>query len=404
MRISTDKIEGKHLAGRDLIINKTIERVGVERTLAMSTLLMIGMTLLAFLLPCPSRFQYEVFRILTAIGLFGFSSVLPNAMKVKIPGNLKATGALLIFLVALIWNPTSLLANDGCDDQLSISGTVWLGNERLAGAKVSAPLLDEIDETNSSGEFNLPFDNSLKGQSIELTVSYRQLEKRYPIAVLDNKADIRIHFADTITPLTDSLVIKAVMEHLTKSQNSVKAELKMLLLKHNKKPSGRRTIEERLAIWQGLEGGERNEIVFENEFLKLNTLKSIKAADLQSDYLMLATGWGMKTPQFFLINWQNEIEQGQHQSTVKLELLVFNQANDQFELIGNTDHKLRARTKHNIKYLSPLQLVHIKLEYSHRTDWKKQSKIRIIGNLPEEEYLLEFKNTDWEIVDATRPE
>lgn len=404
MRISTDKIEGKNLAGRDLIINKTIERVGVERALATSSLLLIAMIISAFMLPCPSRFQYEVFRILTAIGLFGFSSVLPNAMRLKIRGSAKVTGALLIFLVALIWNPASLLANDGCGDQLSISGTVWMGSERLAGAKVSAPLLDEVDETNSSGEFNLPFDHSLKGQSIELTVSYRQLEKRHAIAELDDREDIRIHFADTITPLTDSLIVKAVMEHLTKSQRSVKAELKKLLLKHNRKPSSRRTIEERLAIWESLEGGERNEVVFENEFLRLNTLKSMEAADLQSDYVMLATGWGMKTPQFFLINWQNEIEQGQNQSTVKLELLIFNQANDEFELLGNTDHKLQARTKHSIKYLSPLQLVHVRLEYSARTDWKRSSKIRLIGNLPEEEYWLEFKNADWEIVDATRPD
>lgn len=404
MKISTDKIEGKHLAGRDLIINKTIERVGVERALAISSLLLITMMISVMILPCPSRFQYEVFRILTAIGLFGFSSALPNAMKVKVSGRLKVTGALLIFLMALIWNPTSLLANDSCADRLNAFGTVWLGNKKLAGAKVSAPLLDEVDQTNSSGEFNLPFDNSLKGQPIELTVNYRQLEKQYSVTELDDKEEIRIHFADTITQLTDSLAIRAVKEHLTKSQRLVKAQLKRLLLQHSRKPSSRKTIEQRLAVWESLEGSERNEIVFENGFLKLNTLKSLEAAALQSDRVMLATGWGMKTPQFFLVNWQNEIEQGQNQSTVRLELLIFNQANDEFELVGNTDRKLRVRTKHSVKYTSPLQLVHVNLEYSPQTDWKKYSKIKIIGNLPVEDYWLEFNNSHWEVVDATRPE
>ncbi len=401
---SLEKIKAKYIAGRDLIIHKTSGRVAGTIVFLTSTGIIITALGISHFNPCPSQVQYVTIRVLIAMGLFGFFSVLPNAFKSKLMGKTIIDMAILLFLTAMIWSPASAIVNDECDSKSHLTGTVWLGNERLAGAKVRAPLLNEIDETNSSGEFNLPFDNSLKGQPVELTVSYRQLEKRLSIAALDDKHEIRIEFADTLTQLTDSLLIGAIEAHIAKNQSEVRAQLKKLLLSHNKKPSSRKTIEQRLAVWERLEGGERNEITFGNGFVEFNTLRSVEAAGLLSDRVMLSTGWGMKTPQFFLINWQNEIEKRQNQSTVKLELLIFNQANDQYELVGRNEYKLRARTKHNVKYPSPLQLVHVKLEYSPQTNWKKYSKIKIIGNLPIEEYWLEFKNATWEVVDASHPE
>lgn len=402
MKVSTDKIEAENIAGRDLIINKTIERVGPEKVSVVSGMIMGAVMLTAVLIPCPSRLQYEVFRLLMAIGLFGFSSALPSALKVRISERVKVSGALVIFLIAIIWNPTSLLINDGCGDQLSVSGTVWLGSQRLAGAKVSAPLLNEVDQTNSSGEFDLPYDHTLAGDSVELTVTFRQLEKRQ-MATLDNQQNIRVEFADTLIQLTEAVLTRAIASHIAKSQRDVKAELKKLLIQHNRKPSSRKSVEQRLAIWEKLEGGVKNDIVFENGFLRLNTLRSVEDADLESDYLMLSTGWGMQTPQFFLINWENKIEKGENQSTVKLEVLIFNQANDGYELINNTQADLRVKTKHRVRYDYPLQLTHIKFEYSSRTEWRKQSKIQLLGHLPVEEYQLEFTNGSWEVTGVTTP-
>lgn len=397
-------IKTKYFAGRDLFIKVISEKAAGKLVLFSSVIIMILILVAVYNDPCPPQSKYTVFRILIAISCFGFSSVIPNAFKAQFSKGIRVEGAMIILLITLVWSPASIMVSKECGEKRHLTGSVWLGGQRLAGATVSAPFLNEVDQTNSSGEFDLPFDEALIGQPVELTVSFRQLEQRHQIDALNDEFNIKIELPDTVKQLTDSLLLRAIEAHVTKNQNDVKAQLKKFLLTHNKKPASRRSIEQKLAFWESIEGGERNEIVFENEFMRFNTLRSVEAAGLESDRIMLATGWGMQTPQFFLINWENEIEKGQNQSTVKLELLIFNQANDQFELVDNTSTSSQTRAKHRIKYYSPLQLVHVRLEYSPRTDWKKQSRIKVIGNLPMEEYLLEFKNSHWEVVDATLPD
>jgi hypothetical protein len=70
----------------------------------------ITMLVLAIAFPIPSKFQYDVFKIVLSLAAAGVAAMIPGFIEVTIPGWLKAGGALAVFALIMYKNPASIVA------------------------------------------------------------------------------------------------------------------------------------------------------------------------------------------------------------------------------------------------------------------------------------------------------
>jgi hypothetical protein len=72
---------------------------------------MVSLLVLAVVVPNPTPFQYEVFRIVLAIGVAGFAASISGLLHVQIGGWLQATGALAVFAIVYFYSPAKLIVD-----------------------------------------------------------------------------------------------------------------------------------------------------------------------------------------------------------------------------------------------------------------------------------------------------
>ncbi len=98
--------------------------------------LMLIILVMVFNKPCPSDSQYFVFRIVLAIAVAGFASILVGQMTLKYGKILEATGPIVVFFIIYLVNPPNPLNND-CKN----SFTIYLEDNE---GKYIAPKKDEL--------------------------------------------------------------------------------------------------------------------------------------------------------------------------------------------------------------------------------------------------------------------
>ncbi|MCX7321119.1 MAG: hypothetical protein NT113_17090 [Hyphomicrobiales bacterium] len=73
--------------------------------------LMLALLGLAVAVPSPTPFQYEVFRIVLAVGVAGFAACIPGLVHLKIGSWLQAAGALAVFAIVYFYSPARLIVD-----------------------------------------------------------------------------------------------------------------------------------------------------------------------------------------------------------------------------------------------------------------------------------------------------
>ncbi len=71
---------------------------------------LITILVIALIVPNPTPFQYQVFRIVLAVAVGGFTGTFSGFLEVQISGWLKAGGALAAFVIVFFYNPAALVA------------------------------------------------------------------------------------------------------------------------------------------------------------------------------------------------------------------------------------------------------------------------------------------------------
>ncbi len=67
---------------------------------------------IAILIPNPTRFQYEIFRITIALAAGGAAAVVPGILNVRIGSFITAGGALAVFVVVYFYSPAQLAVEE----------------------------------------------------------------------------------------------------------------------------------------------------------------------------------------------------------------------------------------------------------------------------------------------------
>lgn len=71
---------------------------------------LIAILVIALMVPNPTAFQYQVFRIILAVAVGGFAGTFTGFLQVVISNWIKAGGALAAFIVVYFYNPAALVA------------------------------------------------------------------------------------------------------------------------------------------------------------------------------------------------------------------------------------------------------------------------------------------------------
>jgi hypothetical protein len=119
--------------------------------------------------------------------------------------------------------------------------------------------------------------------------------------------------------------------------------------------------------------------------------------------LDFSSSWYFQKPIIYLLNWEYGIENGQNQSILKLEYVVLENEPLTTKNIGELRKHSRTTGRIRVNHQNPLRFAHVSLEYSRATNWFKRSKTRLFGHLPNEQYLLTYKNASWQITGTTKP-
>ena len=71
----------------------------------------VVLLLLALFIPTPTKFQYEIFRVVLALAAAGFAAILPGAISAKLPWGIGAVGSLAVFSIVYFFSPAKLIAD-----------------------------------------------------------------------------------------------------------------------------------------------------------------------------------------------------------------------------------------------------------------------------------------------------
>lgn len=96
---------------------ETATRASSKSSLWVGVGLLIAIILLVVLIPCPSKSQYLVFRIVIALAAAGLATVIPGFIKVNLNKGITAGGAIAVFALIYFFDPASTVAENKCIDE-----------------------------------------------------------------------------------------------------------------------------------------------------------------------------------------------------------------------------------------------------------------------------------------------
>ena len=86
------------------------------------TFFIVTLLVIAIQFPTPTRFQYEVFKVVLALAAAGFAAMIPGLLGVKVPG-IKAGGAIAVFVLVMYKSPADFVVTP---PQKPVRGSVIL--------------------------------------------------------------------------------------------------------------------------------------------------------------------------------------------------------------------------------------------------------------------------------------
>jgi hypothetical protein len=87
-------------------MTKAQERIAV---FAFGVVFVVVLLTLAIKFPEPTRFQYEVFKVVLALAAAGVAAMIPGFLEVNLPNWVKAGGALAVFVLVMYKSPAGLV-------------------------------------------------------------------------------------------------------------------------------------------------------------------------------------------------------------------------------------------------------------------------------------------------------
>lgn len=198
------------------------------------------------------------------------------------------------------------------------------------------------------------------------------------------------------------MALDIVNGHIQNREKQIRNEAQRLRRVNQGQEISWETLLQKLTAWQQLSGRVNNNISFHNGFWKLDTQRALKNTGLITLPLDFSASWDFQQPKVYLLNWQHGMRSKQSQSTVKLEYVILETSSVKIVRVGALRKRARTISDIRVNHKYPLRFAHIKLEYSLATDWFKESKIRLLGYLPSEQYHLDYQHAQWQIIGTTK--
>lgn len=177
---------------------KNTEHRIIQLSLAFSFgVIFLGIILyIAFIIPNPTVFQYQIFRITLALAAGGIAAMIPGILNVNLPSFLTAGGALAVFVVVYFYSPAQIAIQEIPPDP---SKTATNPNIRLGEQPIETNLCAFNPPKNWS--FYLIKDGSFvngdivyKNKNNELLIALQSNQGDFDIQALSLNRDVNVPF------------------------------------------------------------------------------------------------------------------------------------------------------------------------------------------------------------------
>jgi hypothetical protein len=195
-------------------------------------LFLLAILILIVAIPCPTKSQYNIFRIIISIAIAAFASIIPGLFDFRYKEFLTATGALGVFAFIFLFDPTQLITTDDCfEKDLFVAGIVYVNDKETKNIDVRIPELKKQATTDEYGSFKIEYPTKDKKDSLNFRFLYgTSLDKSLTVTKKEKKDwhNLRFDFSvDTnkvvINPVakpTDSGAIKVPVQIPKKEINN----------------------------------------------------------------------------------------------------------------------------------------------------------------------------------------
>jgi hypothetical protein len=95
----------------------------------LGVVLSVIIILLVVFIPCPTKDQYFVFRIIIALAAAGLATVIPGFINIRFNKEITAGGALAVFALIYLFDPASTIAENKCEQE-TFSITVFVHGKK----------------------------------------------------------------------------------------------------------------------------------------------------------------------------------------------------------------------------------------------------------------------------------
>ncbi len=147
---------------------------------------MLVILILAFIEPCPSESQYNIYKIVISIAVGAFASIIPGLFDFKFNGIVSATGALAVFAFVYMYDPAKLIVSDKCNQDLSLSGAIYINNKETKNVDVRVSQLKKSDVTDEYGTFKIEYPEKENKPTFNFRVIYNtSIDTSFEVASSD---------------------------------------------------------------------------------------------------------------------------------------------------------------------------------------------------------------------------
>lgn len=390
-------IKGKFIALRDMVVTVINDHLSGRITIGLGMVLIVATLGFIINIPCPTKTQYQVLRIVLAVGsaslLLGFLSFLSDG---KWIAYLKATWVGAIFFIAYSTNPASLVITDDCHlEYRFIEGQVMLAGDPVEGVRIKLSEQDQSATTNNTGAFFLPYfnDGSLS-QSKRIRLQWADLDTLVSITQVRPGEVLRIEIPKIIKTPTTKRISALVNDRIDKLNATVEASHKGLL--DNYASSEEVTINQLLRTcipYENKGKSERNYYRFNNSFSQLQYKKNLVEIGINPNDYKLNNSFTLEFFRAFLL--EKNIDQDnvrvvyglQNQQKVSFDIItLLPQANGQCHVI--------------VEYDEPVRYLFVTKFFDKVPDDRRQRRMEFTGLKPIETLVLHRKHKEWKLLEV----
>lgn len=388
-------IRSKYLAMRDMVVTIINDFLSGRMTIVVGLLILVPVVLLTMAYPCPSKSQFLIIRLLLAAGIacvmLGFVTLFSDT---KSASYIKAGISIVIFTIAFYTNPAMMVVTDDCHLNYDfIEGHVVLAGKPVEGATLSISEQDHLSQTNSAGQFFLPFYRNRPAENRSVRLQWNRFDTLVNLAKSQPDGLIRIELPAYVQRPPKYAMEKIVQERVRKCNEWIMASHQGYLDRyHGQEEVTLKQLIRNCAPYEKINSRYGNDYEFTNGHSHVKFRKNLVQIGIHPNDFKLENSFRLEYYKPFLLKKKTD------KKAFNITYSLFNDREAGADILSvlpqpdGTCHVL-------VSYEEPVRYLFVTQRYNGETRWHRQRRMQFMGFMPTETLVLERRNGQWKLSD-----